>query len=303
VTGVPLAQVAREHIFKPLGMTATTWSPAEVPAASAVCGYQLEDDSWVAQPALPDGAFGPMGGLCTSIGDFARYVAMHLSAWPPRDDPENLPLRRSTLREMAQAWRSGQDAFDFPGTKSSGYGYGLASAWHERDGHLVAHSGGLPGFGSHVEWLPEHGVGIIAFANLTYARVRVPVRRAFDALAATGGLQPRRVAAPEPLLAAQRWLTGLYEHWDDARARSHAAGNLFLDLPADRRRAAMAALRSGYGPCATITPLVAEGALRGRWRMTCAGGELEASVALAPTPEPKVQTYTMARGDAGSPAS
>ena len=34
--------------------------------------------------------------------------------------------------------------------------------------HIVAHTGGLPGFGSLMRWLPEYGVGIIAFGNRTY---------------------------------------------------------------------------------------------------------------------------------------
>ena len=35
-------------------------------------------------------------------------------------------------------------------------------------GHVVAHSGGLPGFGSQMRWLPEYGVGLIALGNRTY---------------------------------------------------------------------------------------------------------------------------------------
>jgi len=293
VAGAPVSELSRKWIFEPLEMTDTIWHADRLESAKAVRGYQLEDDGWVAQAALADGAFGPMGGLCTTVRDFARYTAMHLSAWPPRNDSDDGPLRRSTLREMAQPWRSGQDVFDPAGVVASGYGYGLVSAMHERDGHLVAHMGGLPGFGSHVEWLPEHGVGIMAFANLTYAPARLAVRRAFDVLAATGGLQPRRPVASPELLAAQQWLMGLYEQWDDRQASSHAADNLFLDLAIDRRRAVMTALRSAHGPCVELTRLIPEGSLRGRWRMRCAAGVLEARVALSPTRGPRVQAYAV----------
>ena len=85
---------------------------------------------------------------------------------------------------MAQVSRGGPTyytAHGRAGIVADGYGYGLVSALHKRDGRLVAHSGGLPGFGSHVEWLPDHGVGIVAFANRTYTPVRGAVRAAFDA--------------------------------------------------------------------------------------------------------------------------
>ena len=63
--------------------------------------------------------------------------------------------------------------------------------------HIVAHSGGLPGFGSLMQWLPDYGVGIVAFGNVTYTGWGGVVNSAFDALAKTGGLQPR-VQQPSP---------------------------------------------------------------------------------------------------------
>ena len=50
-----------------------------------------------------------------------------------------------------------------------GYGYGLRISADCRFDHVVGHGGGLPGFGSYMAWLPEHGVGMFAMANLTYA--------------------------------------------------------------------------------------------------------------------------------------
>ena len=51
---------------------------------------------------------------------------------------------------------------------SGGYGYGLRVGQNCAFRTIVAHSGGLPGFGSIMRWLPDYGVGIIAFGNLTY---------------------------------------------------------------------------------------------------------------------------------------
>jgi putative transposase len=46
------------------------------------------DGTYSEEPPLPHGVFGSMGGLLTTATDLGRYVAFHLSAWPPRDDAE-----------------------------------------------------------------------------------------------------------------------------------------------------------------------------------------------------------------------
>jgi len=46
-------------------------------------------------------AFDSAGGLLLNARDLGRYVALHPSAWPPRDDPDAGPVRRSSVREMA----------------------------------------------------------------------------------------------------------------------------------------------------------------------------------------------------------
>ena len=47
---------------------------------------------------MKDGAFSAMGGVETSASDYAKWTAFLLSAWPARDDPDDGPVRRSTIR-------------------------------------------------------------------------------------------------------------------------------------------------------------------------------------------------------------
>ena len=131
-----------------------------------------------------------MGGMLTSTRDLAAYVGFLSSAWPPRDDPDTGPVRRASLREMQQVWRPSpatvsRDGVDAPlQLNTGGYGFGLR-VWQTCGfPHVVAHSGGLPGFGSHMRWLPEHGVAIIAMGNLTYTSWGRVTDDALDALAA-----------------------------------------------------------------------------------------------------------------------
>lgn len=296
VAGMPLAKLAQERIFAPLGMEATTFDAPGIPAGRAAIGYRLEAGEWVHEPPLPDGAFGAMGGLATSVEDLARYVAMHLAAWPARDDPEDGPLPRSSLREMATAHTAAHTFLSGDRPRDwllDGYGYGLVAAVHPRDGRVVAHSGGIPGFGSHMEWLPDHGVGIVAFANRTYVPVRTVVREGFDALAATGALQPRVRPASAGLVAARDAITRLYNEWDEELAAATMLPTYFLDRDDGRHPPDLAALRVAHGEATAAGDIAATGALRGRWRMACPGGDLDVDVMLGPGLPVRVQFVTV----------
>jgi len=295
VSGMPYRRYLQANILEPLGMSATTLEAADVPPGRLAHGYRLEGTELVDEPALPDGAFGPMGGLLTSTRDLAAYVGFLSSAWPPRDDPDTGPVRRASLREMQQVWRPApatvsRDGVDGPLRLSAGgYGFGLR-VWQSCGlSHTVAHSGGLPGFGSHMRWLPDHGVSIIAMGNLTYTSWGRVTEDALDALARTGGLLPRAPRPSGALLAAQAAVNRLIDRWDDEEAKALAADNLFLDAPADARRRQVEAIRSSLGGCRADGAVDAENALRGTWRMSCDRGSLRVAVTLAPTVPPKVQ--------------
>jgi CubicO group peptidase (beta-lactamase class C family) len=306
VSGMPYSAYVSANILRPLGMTSTTLEPADVPADRLAHGYRWEDERWKNEPLLSNGSFGSMGGMLTSVADLGRYVGTFLAAWPPRDGPETGPVRRASLREMQQVWRPAPGAVvrDPSGAlqiNNGGYGYGLRVSQTCAFKHVVAHSGGLPGFGSQMRWLPEYGVGIIAFGNLTYTGWGRPVDAALDALAKTGALQPRVVQPSPALVAARDAVARLVVRWDQALADSIAAGNLFLDQSSERRRAQLDDLHAKVGACSEGNGFdLVENALRGDWTMTCDRGRLQVSITLAPTMPPKVQ-FLAVRQATGEP--
>ena len=155
---------------------------------------------------------------------------------------------------------------------------------------LVAHGGGLPGFGSYERWLPEYGVGIIAFGNKTYTSFTATFEAAFDLLAKTGGLQPRAIQPSPALVSARGAVSSLVVKWDDAAADRIAAANLFLDQSKDRRKAAIDALHAQVGACTAGSGFDrVENALRGDWTLDCERGKVKVAITLAPTTPPKVQ--------------
>ncbi len=295
-SGKPYDVYVRDEILKPLGMAASTFDVASVPRDRLARGYRWADNKWEDEPMLAHGSFGSMGGLWTSARDLSRYVAFLMSAFPPRDEAERAPVRRGSLREMQQAWR-GEGAIAFRAAVDAplqlnveSYGYGLGVSQECRFGYVVGHGGGLPGYGSLMRWLPEHGVGLVSMGNVTYAGWGGLFDDALAALHRTGALQ-KRVVQPSPaLLAAQRDVTQLVTKWDDALARRITADNFFMDIPAETRKVRWRALAERHGACRAAETIDAGNALRGAWRVPCERGWMNISITLAPTTTPLVQS-------------
>jgi CubicO group peptidase (beta-lactamase class C family) len=297
VSKVPYPDYVAANILKPLGMTSTTLEPSKVPDERRARGYRWEDERWKDEPLLANGSFGSMGGMLTSVSDLTRYVGMFLASWPAHDGPEAAPLKRSSLREMQHLWspvpssvtRTAAGALQLT---SGGYGYGLRVGQNCAFKTIVSHTGGLPGFGSIMIWLPDYGVGLVAFGNLTYTGWTGAATNALEALVTKGNLRPRQ-PAPSPALTALRdKVSKLVMSWDDRLADSVAAENLFLDTSKDRRRAEIERVEAAAGGSCSATGAAfdtIENALRGSWTMTCAKGNLDVSITLAPTLPPTVQ--------------
>ena len=210
-----------ENFFRPLGMQHTVWDIGTVPAAQRAIGYRWENDAWVEEPVLGPGTFGAMGGLITTANDYARYVAWLLAAWPPRDGAEDGILQRSSVREIT---RPANYATVIAPTEPSGcarsasYGFGVIPFSDCVLGSHFGHSGGLPGYGSNVLFLPQRGVAVFAFTNRTYAPASRAVREAANALAQSDAY-PARVMHAEPGAKRHRPRRGTY-----LRGRRHTGG-------------------------------------------------------------------------------
>ncbi len=302
VSGRTYREYLDSEILKPLGMTHSTLEPAE--AKGAAVGYRREaGGDYRVEPSLPHGAFGAMGGLVTTAADLGRYVAFHLSAYPPRDGAEAGPVRRSSVREMHRLWRMGGFSVrrDQPPpagdarlmARAAGYGYGLGVTSDCRFTHIVSHGGGLPGFGSHMMWLPEYGVGIFGMTNLTYSSPAPVFGKVWEAMQRTGGLQARQLPPSPVLVSIQKALFDLWNEWKPAAAERIAASNLFMDQSAAVRQTELAALQKTVGRCELSGPVRAENWLRGEFDLACERGSLvRMNFTLAPTmPEPTVQFW------------
>ena len=292
--GVPYEQYVQTEILSKLHLDGSTFRFADVPVARRAIGYRLRPDgTYSEEPPLPHGVFGAMGGLLTTATDLGKYIAFHLSAWPPRDDDDPGPVRRSSVREMAHLWTpsnlTARSADDTLRASETGYGFGLRVTSDCRFEHIVAHGGGLPGFGSYMAWLPEYGVGMFAMATLTYSGPSEAISQAWDAMIKTDGLRKRELPPTSLQTEMRDHILNMWKRWDDAEAKQVAAVNFFLDAPSAQRQAEIRALKSDVGECTSAGPVMPENWMRGQFNMTCANGTIGVFFTLAPTQPPAVQ--------------
>ena len=205
-------------------MTSTTW--VRPPGSNVAEPYRVRDEGGCTRASRSVTArsrrWAASGRRCATS---RRWVAFFTDAFPPRDEADDGPLPRWARREMQQLRRVDElSRFrPSPGGASrasvTGYGIGLAVRIDERLGVSVGHSGGFPGYGSHMRWLPEHGVGVIGLSNVTYGSMAAACLEALEVLADRDELGPARgVQASPALVDASAAAASLLSSWRDADA-------------------------------------------------------------------------------------
>ncbi|MDP3160079.1 MAG: serine hydrolase domain-containing protein [Reyranella sp.] len=278
----------------PLGMTRTTFDAIEAARGDYAFGYRLDEGQWSRERIEPDGEVGAMGGLATTVPDYARYVAFLLSAWPARDEPDSGPVRRSSVRELA-LWHAPPfppETVDGQPSAPSAYGYGLVHSADAKLGRRLHHSGGLPGYGSHVLLLPDRGWGVFAFGNRTYAQMSRITLRIAEML--HDAAPPPEAAKPSAALTrAIDAVVAAYASGRMEEAVQTFAVNFLLDMPVRLRNAELASLKEklGEGRLEKIEPVHALG---GHFTLACQHGCLKGTIVLSPDPQPGIQKLTFA---------
>ena len=299
VSKQPYAETITRSLVRPLGMESSGFVADAAPPERRALGYRWQDDAWHLEPTLGPGAFGAMGGLQTSANDYAKWVEFLLAAWPPRDGAASAIVARATIRELAQG--SNFPRFrDRYGHNPKGcrqaitYGMGMIVAMDCDLGLTLSHSGGYPGYGSHVLLLPNRSVGIFAFASRTYAGPSAPVwdaALALDKAALLG--RERAVPIGADLERAYRTVGEIYKAGDVMAGRDLLAMNFLLDRDADGWGRDLANLKRQVGDCQTAEPLSASGELTGEFAWRCTHGRIRGSLELAPTHPPRIQALEL----------
>jgi CubicO group peptidase (beta-lactamase class C family) len=299
-SGRPYADEITRTLLAPLGMTSSSFHVAAAPNERRAQGYNWQDNAWTLEPTMAHGAFGAMGGVQTSATDYAKWVSYLLAAWPARDDADTGPVKRATVRELAQG--SNFPALAPPRPASAGqeecrraatYGMGMVVVVDCEFGFLLVHGGGYPGYGSFLLLLPQQGVGLFAFANRTYAEPRKAMYDAASILKKADFLKERPVAISGDLANAYRAVGTIFERGDVAADENLLAVNFLMDRDAPGWARDLASLKKQVGNCDTTAAVVAKSALLGEFTWRCASGRLAGSVLLAPTQPPRIQSLKL----------
>ena len=287
VSGTRYEDYIRRELMVPLGMASSGYDVLASPPERRAIGYRWQDNGWVREPDMRDGAFGAMGGVETSANDYAKWVAFLLSAWPARDGPDAGPVRRSTVREIVTGANFVSGSMRNPAAGGSpcrdAIAYGMA--WRVVDdcdlGRIVTHTGGYPGYGSVVMLFPDKGVGLFAFSSKTYGGASLPTLRAALALQKAGFLTDRKVTLSAGLASAYDAARAVWARGDIGAAP--LANNMLMDRDSERWKTMLAELKAEVGECRVDEPIAPISAMEGRFDWRCAHGRISGRVQRAPT--------------------
>jgi len=302
VSGMRYQDYIKKNILEPLGMKTTTYEYGDVAADKLAHGYRWLNEKWNEEGLLhdtPDGSWGAMGAMISSIDEFAAYMAFHLSAWPPNNATDDGPVKRSSIREMHHPWRWDALIPDYKYADgrncavASAYGYGLR--WmKDCDGKLyIFHTGGLPGFGSQWRIMPDHGIGVVAFANRTYAPMDAINIRVLDTIIKIAGLQPGQIIPSKILEQRKNELLKILPAWNNAEQSGLFAENFFPDYPIDSLKKQATDLYAKAGKIIAVKEFKSENQLRGTFIIEGEKINMEIYFTLSPENPPLIQEYSI----------
>lgn len=233
----------------------------------------------------------------TSIEDFSKYVMLHLSAWPPRSAADNGILKRSSIREMhlpahvSSFSALAQNTSGIICPKVSSYNFGLIWSKDCTSKEQIGHSGGLPGFGSNWAILPEYGIGIVSFGNITYSSNSRLNAAIIDTLISTTGLKPRELPASAILTQRKNELAKLLPRWENATSSGIFSENFFHDYFIDSLKKDAGILFAKAGKIINIGEVIPDNQLRGNFLIEGEKTNILVRFTLSPENPGLIQQY------------
>lgn len=274
-----------QEILKPLGMTSSTFLTEEISDQNRAVGYAKFAAGLTAEPETKHGAFTPMGGLHSTVNDLAKWVASY----------QNGRAEEQTPYRFAQAWMAEPIDGVPERVTTSAYGYGLFVDDDSILGRSIHHSGGYPGFGSHMRWHQSSGWAIVALGNVTYAPMRVIGGRIINHLAQLHRQDhSSRIDIGTDANAAMVAVNSLINNWDNDLADSWFAENMDLDQPREERIADLLHLASGKSHWQPVEGSIAAPTRSFiKWRVSSDESLLEIEMLMSPEKSQRIQKLVL----------
>ncbi|WP_269149300.1 serine hydrolase domain-containing protein [Acidipropionibacterium acidipropionici] len=303
----PVDEVIAERILNPLGLSMTRPKASLYPEGTDLAaGYRTVDsgETFTAQPVLDAGALGCIGELYSDVADLATWMHFLGSAFDDFHDPAHEAVLSAATRRRMQTAHTLMLTTDWPfegkNLDGAGYGYGVIVEADHRFGRIVQHSGGLPGYSSHMCWHPASGVGVVVMANSdSFGTWRVAGDLLRGVLEAAGAPSASVTLWPQTLDAARRLDAAVISGRCIGVEHYRLARNVLRDATTEERHARLERALERTGP---ILPdpgplesriLTAEGPASLRWRIPCRDGALIADMRMVGLADPLVQAFSV----------
>ncbi|MEP7013690.1 MAG: serine hydrolase domain-containing protein [Acidobacteriota bacterium] len=201
--GKPYAELMKELVFEPLGMSRATFSPTVAMSYPFSLGHRKQPDmpATVVRPVADDARLWPAGEIWTNAAEVARFAIALLNDGK-LGGAQALPAGLFAQLSKARA--------EVPAIEEQ-YGYGLALGQY-RGLFRVGHSGTMPGFSVQLQMIPVRRLAVIVLTNLETSQIDPLVAHAFDAFLPAADVEKAQaeVAEGKPGSAALPPDTNLY---------------------------------------------------------------------------------------------
>lgn len=309
VTGRDVEAVVRETLLEPLGLRDTAHTADGFAAERLAGGFRTFDDGgrFHPEPFVGSGALGCIGSMFSTVDDIATWMWFLGSAFTDEPlAPEVLaPASRRELQQPRTPIPVPSEAFDGRDLAGAGYGYGLCVEEDRRFGRVVQHSGGLPGFSSHMRWHAATGLGVVAFGNSDDFGARRVAGTALHAVLERVGAPSAVVRPWAATLTAAQAIDAALRAGRPAAELPFLADHVLADIPAAERDARFAAQLTEIGGLVPAQEPFAQRIITAaneaelRWRIRGVRADLRVEVSLVGLPQPVVQGLAIAVLPAG----
>jgi CubicO group peptidase (beta-lactamase class C family) len=298
VSGRDFREFVTTEFLKPLGMSQSGFNAEDFSEAGLAKGYRKVDEGWIELPFSPSGSFSSIGGLFSSGRDLQIWSNWFYSAFTDKAMKEEL-LSASSRREMQYISTPIPTAPQPNGQERlSGYGFGLFIEYDKRFGQFVSHSGGYPGFSSHMRWHVPTGLSVVALENGTYSGAMLTAISLLDAaLEALNFELPKSQIWPITHEFAAK-ADALVRSWSDDLATEIFSENVGLDIPLAERSTSIEGLIGEVGGLKEQLGIVVEKSdspLHLVWKIPGHAGDLTCEIRLTPAFPTRIQTFRVKR--------
>jgi len=168
----PFADHMSESIFKPLGMTSSTFRPTVAMTYPLAQGHNASGRTapTVVRPFADNSASWPAGSMFSNVLDLSRFIIAFMN--DGKLDQKQV-LSPQVIAKLSTPQVS------IPSQPAAKYGYGLMISTY-RGVRVVEHGGSRSGYGSVIKMAPDHRFAVIVLGNRTGVALNKTAEKAME---------------------------------------------------------------------------------------------------------------------------